>query len=288
MLESSGYGGSGPLSHYVTWGPNIEALSGLSSLSGFPDRECSLSHFAYPDPLSALHGLFALLAGLADRDRTGQGQVIHLSQFETTVAAIGSLVLEVAATGKEPLRLGNRERDRAPYGCFPCPGDDRWCVLCVEDELDWNRLKELMGNPDWAEEDRFETMAARVTNADELESRIAEWTSGRRDYELMEDCQRAGLAAGVVQNAEDLLRLDPQLADRGFFEEIPHFKKGRVMASGIPLGLTGTPGYTAHAGSAVGQDNQYVFREILGLSESEVELFVANGAIEEAKKEARR
>jgi crotonobetainyl-CoA:carnitine CoA-transferase CaiB-like acyl-CoA transferase len=288
MLESSGYGGSGPLSHYVTWGPNIEALSGLSSLSGFPERECSLSHFAYPDPLSALHGLFALLAGLADRDRTGQGQVIYLSQFETTVAAIGSLVLEVAATGKEPPRLGNRERDRAPYGCFPCLGDDRWCVLCVEDEFDWNRLKELMGNPDWAEGDRFETMAARVTNADELESRLAEWTSSRRDYEVMEDCQRAGLAAGVVQNAEDLLRLDPQLADRGFFEEIPHFKKGRVVASGIPLGLTGTPGHTAHAGSAVGQDNQYVFREILGLSESAVERFVANGAIEEAKKEARR
>jgi len=284
MLESSGYGGSGPQSHYVTWGPNIEALSGLSSLSGFPERECTLSHFAYPDPLSALHGLFALLAGLADRDRTGQGQVIHLSQFETTVAAIGSLILEVAATGKEPPRLGNRERDRAPYGCFPCLGDDRWCVLCVEDEVDWNRLKVLMGNPEWAEEDRFETMVSRVANADELEKRLAEWTSGRRDYEVMEDCQGAGLAAGVVQSAEDLLRLDPQLADRGFFEEIPHFKKGRVVASGIPLGLTGTPGHTAHAGSAVGQDNQYVFREILGLSESEVERFVANGAIEETRR----
>ncbi len=141
-----------------------------------------------------------------------------------------------------------------------------------------------MGNPRWAEEDRFETMVSRVANADELETRVAEWTSGRRDYEIMEDCQSAGLAAGVVQSAEDLLRLDPQLADRGFFEEIPHFKKGRVVASGIPLGLTGTPGHTAHAGSAVGQDNPYVFREILGLSDSAVERFVANGAIEETRR----
>ena len=283
-LESSGSGGSGPLSHYITWGPNIEALSGLCSLSGFPDRECSISHFAYPDPLSALHGLFVLLAGLAYQDRTGKGQVIHLSQFETTVAAIGPLMLEVAATGKEPPRLGNRERDRAPYGCFPCLGDDRWCVLCVEDDVDWNRLKEVMGQPEWAEKERFVTMAARVANADELESRISEWTAGRRDYEVMERCQRAGLAAGVVQNAEDLLRLDPQLAHRGFFEEIPHFKKGAVVASGIPLGLTGTPGRTLHAGSAVGHDNQYVLREILELSEFEIERLVATGAVEEARR----
>jgi crotonobetainyl-CoA:carnitine CoA-transferase CaiB-like acyl-CoA transferase len=220
MLESNGYGESGPNSHYVTWGPNIEALSGLCSLSGFPDRECSISHFAYPDPLSALHGLFALLAGLIYRNRTEQGQVIHLSQFETTVAAIGSLILECAATGKEPARLGNRELDRAPYGCFPCLGDDRWCVICVEDDVDWNRLRDVMGQPDWASEERFATMASRVANVDDLEARIGDWTIDRCDYDVMAVCQRAGIAAGVVQNAEDLLTLDPQLAHGGFFEEI--------------------------------------------------------------------
>jgi crotonobetainyl-CoA:carnitine CoA-transferase CaiB-like acyl-CoA transferase len=283
MLESSGYGESGPMSHYITWGPNIEALSGLSSLSGFPERECTLSHFAYPDPLSALHGLFVLLAALAYQDRTGKGQGIHLSQFETTVAAIGPLMLEAAVTGEEPTRLGNRERDRAPYGCFPCLGDDRWCVLCVEDEGDWNRLRELMGRPEWAEQERFATMASRVATVEAREARSSDWTASRRDYDVMEVCQRAGLAAGVVQSAEDLLRIDPQLAHRDFFEEIPHFKKGRVVASGIPMGLTGTPGHTPHAGSAVGHDNQYVFREILDLSDSEIERFVANGAIEEAR-----
>jgi crotonobetainyl-CoA:carnitine CoA-transferase CaiB-like acyl-CoA transferase len=283
MLESNGYGESGPNSHYVTWGPNIEALSGLCSLSGFPDRECSISHFAYPDPLSALHGLFALLAGLIYRDRTKQGQVIHLSQFETTVAAIGSLILECASTGKEPARLGNRELDRAPYGCFPCLGEDRWCVLCVEDDADWNRLREVMGQPDWASEERFATAASRVANVDDLDARIGDWTVGRRDYDVMEVCQRAGIAAGVVQNAEDLLTIDPQLTHRGFFEKIPHFVKGSVVASGIPLGLTGTPGHTSHAGSAVGHDNQYVCREILDLSETEIARFEELGAVEKTR-----
>ena len=280
MLESNGYGESGPLARYVTWGPNIEALSGLCSFSGFAHRECTISHFAYPDPLSALHGLVALMAGLRERARSGRGQLIHMSQFETAVAAIGPLLLESAATGEEPPRLGNGERDRAPYGCFPCRGEDRWCVIGVEDELEWRALTALMGDPGWAREPRFATMAARVAHAAELETRIAEWTREQEDYAVMERCQRAGVAAGVVQSAEDMLHRDPQLAARGFFEQIPHFKRGQVVASGIPLGLTATPGRTTHAGSSVGHDNEYVLRELVGLSEAEWEELVSIGAIE--------
>jgi benzylsuccinate CoA-transferase BbsF subunit len=280
MLESSGFGKTGPHARYVTWGPNIEAVSGLASLSGFPERECTVSHFAYPDPLSALHGLFALMAGLIERDRTHAGRSIELSQFETVVAALGPLLLEFAATGEEPPRVGNRERELAPYGCFPCRGEDRWCVVCVADERDWERLREVMGRPAWAFEDRFATMASRVRHVEELETRVAEWTRGCEDSEVMEACQRAGVAAGVVQSAEDHFNRDPQLADRGFFERIPHFKKGFVTASGLALGLTATPGRTTHAGSSVGHDNHDVFCEWLGLSEVEVQRLEALGVIE--------
>jgi crotonobetainyl-CoA:carnitine CoA-transferase CaiB-like acyl-CoA transferase len=282
MLESSGFGDSGPLSHYVTWGPNIEALSGLCSLSGFPGRDCTISHFAYPDPLSALHGLVALMATLLERDRSGRGQVIHLSQFETTVSAIGRAMIEYAATGREPARLGNREPGFAPYGCYPCRGDDRWCVVCVEDDAGWRSLCEVMGHPDWVRDPRFATEASRFEHADALDERVAEWTASQDAARLMAACQQAGIAAGVVQDTEDLLRRDPQLAARGFFEEIPHLKRGRVTASGIPLGLTGTPGKTSQAGAAIGQDNGFVFREILGLTQAEMDHFVSIGAIEDA------
>jgi len=285
MLESNGYGESGPNAHYVTWGPNIEALSGFCRLTGFAHRDCTISHFAYPDPLSALHGLFALMAALAHRDRSGEGQAVHLSQSETSVAAIGHLVLEAAATGAEPPRLGNRERGRAPHGAFSCRGDDRWVVISVEDDRDWARLREAMGEPAWAADARFDSNASRVVHAEELERRIGEWTADRRDYDVMQVCQEAGIAAGVVQSAEDLLRIDAQLAARDFFEEIPHFKRGSVVASGIPLGLSGSPGRTTHAGSAVGQDNAAVFGELLGLSVSEIARYVESGAIEEARTE---
>ncbi|MFO0688478.1 MAG: CoA transferase [Myxococcota bacterium] len=285
MLESNGYGESGPFAKYVTWGPNIEALSGLGSFSGFPHRDCTISHFAYPDPLSALHGLVALMAALHERGRSGRGQVVHMSQFETAVAALGPLLLESAATGREPSRLGNGERDRAPYGCFPCRGDDRWCVIAVEDEADWARLVAEMGAPAWAREPRFATMDARVANAGELEAKIADWTRDQDDYAVMERCQRAGIAAGVVQSAEDLFRRDPQLAARRFFETIPHFKRGEVSASGIPLGLTATPGRTTHSGSSIGHDNEAVLREVAGLTDAEWRAGVESGAIE-AKRRA--
>jgi benzylsuccinate CoA-transferase BbsF subunit len=270
------------LSDFVTWGPNIEALSGLCSFSGFPERECTISHFAYPDPLSALHGLVAVMAALAERDRSGRGQVVHLSQFETTVASIGRVMVEYAETGVEPPRRGNSESGLAPYGCFPCEGEDRWVILCVENDEDWGRLASLMGEPDWMRDARYSTAAGRCEEAATIESCIAEWTRGQVDFVVMEAARDLGLAAGVVQNTEDMLRRDPQLAARGFFEEIPHFKRGQVTASGIPLGLTGTPGKTTHAGSSVGHDNGIVFREILGLAQDEIDRLVANGAIEDA------
>ena len=193
-------------------------------------------------------------------DRSGNGQVIHLSQLETTVASIGRLMVEHAVTGEEPKRLGNGEPDKAPYGCFPCEGDDRWVVLCVEDDEDWLRLRALLGEPDWAANPRYDRAPGRVADRADLEGRIAAWTSGRNDYAVVNEARALGLPAGVVQNTEDMLRRDPQLEARCFFEDIPHFKRGQVTASGIPLGLTGTPGRTTYAGSSVGHDNDYVFR----------------------------
>ena len=155
-------------------------------------------------------------------------------------------------------------------------------MLCVENEADWRTLCDVMGSPDWALDARFSTMANRIANQDDLESRLSEWTAKQEDYALLELCRRRGLAVGVVQNTEDMMQRDPQLASRGFFEEIPHFKKGRVTASGIPLGLTGTPGHTTQAGSSIGHDNDAIFREVLGLTPAQIEAFVQSGAIERA------
>jgi len=282
VLSSTGYGDSGPNRSYVSWGPNVEALSGLAVLSGFPERECSMTQYAYPDALCALHGLFAVLCALDHRRRTGTGQYIELSQFEATVGALGPLMMEPLTLGREPERLGNRSTRAAPHGCYRCRGEDRWCAISVFDDAEWKRFCRLLDREEWLADPHFAGLAARIENAEELDRLVEEWTQVRAEYEVMAAMQGAGIAAGVVQNTEDQLHRDPQLKARQFFEEIDHLKKGKVVATGIPLGLSGTPGRTTHAGSAVGQDNAYVFGEILGLSPEEIERYIAVGAIEPA------
>jgi benzylsuccinate CoA-transferase BbsF subunit len=282
VLSSTGYGDSGPNRSYVSWGPNVEALSGLAVLSGFPERECSMTQYAYPDALCALHGLFAVLCALDHRRRTGTGQYIELSQFEATVGALGPLMMEPLTLGREPERLGNRSTRAAPHGCYRCRGEDRWCAISVFDDAEWKRFCRLLDREEWLADPRFAGLAVRIENAEELDRLVEEWTQVRAEYEVMAAMQGAGIAAGVVQNTKDQLHRDPQLKARQFFEEIDHLKKGKVVATGIPLGLSGTPGRTTHAGSSVGQDNAYVFGEILGLSPEEIERYIAVGAIEPA------
>ena len=280
MLSSSGYGNDGPYHRYITWGPNIEALSGMSTVSGFAHRPCTVTQYAYPDTIGALHGLFALLCALEHRRRTGEGQHISLSQYEATVAVIGDVLMQYTANGHEPERLGNRSRCGAPHGCYRCRGEDRWVAIAVMCDAEWARFCGIIGQPGLVTDARFATAAARVTRAEELDSIVDAWTSGRDAYDVMATLQAAGIAAGVVQTVEDGFERDPHVRARGFFEEIDHVRKGTVVATGIPLGLTGTPGHTAGAGAAIGADNAYVFGELLGLSSAEIEQYRTEGAIE--------
>jgi crotonobetainyl-CoA:carnitine CoA-transferase CaiB-like acyl-CoA transferase len=280
MISTSGYGDSGPHHRYITWGPNIEALSGLSKLSGFPGRECTMTQYAYPDTLSALHGLFAVMCALDHRSRTGEGQHISLSQTEATIAVIGDVMMEYLANGREPQSLGNRSLHAAPHGCYRCQGEDRWCAIAVFGDTEWTSFCEVLGHFEWPADPRFSTLSARLENASVLDALIEEWTSARSDYEVMSVLQAAGVAAGVVQTTEDQLHRGPQLAERRFFEEVPHLKKGTVTAAGIPVGLTGTPGCSGRAGAAVGEDNEYVFGELLGMTREEIDRATELGAIE--------
>jgi len=281
MLGTSGYGHRGPHRGYVTWGSNIEALSGLATLSGFAHRPCTITQYAYPDVLSALHGLVAVLAALAHRDRTGAGQYIDVAQLEATIAAIGDVMLDVAPSSAAPARVGNRSPAAAPHGCYPCRGDDRWCAIAVADDEAWERFRAAIGHPAWCDEPRFADRAERVANAEALDAHVAAWTRDRDAEEVMRTLQAAGVAAGVVRTIAELAE-DAHLAARGFFETVEHVTRGAVVATGVPLGLTETPPRTGLAGQAIGHDHAYVFGELLRLDAATVAELTAAGAIERA------
>ncbi len=279
-FSSTGFGKFGPDSRYISWGPNIETLSAISRLSGFAQRECTMTQFAYPDPLSALHGLFAILCALEHRRKTGAGQLVDMAQLEATIASFGDVLLEVFANDAEPAKPGNASLYRAPQGCYRCLGEDRWCTLSICSEQEWQQFCTVLDRRQWLQDPRFSNRAARLAHRNELDVLIEEWTSPRDAHEVMHTLQRAGIAAGVAQTVEDQLHNDPHLTARGFFEEIFHHRKGRVLAPGIPLGLTATPGKTRDAGRAMGSDNHAVFCGLLGLSEQEFQAHVTAGAIE--------
>lgn len=279
-LSSSGYGDTGPDRSYVSWGPNIETLSGLSRISGFPESVCTNTQFAYPDSASALHGLFAVMCALDHRERTGEGQHISLSQLESTVSLIGPQFAEAQVLGCEPRSLGNRSPSSTPNGCYRCRGEDRWVAISVQDAASWKSLCRALDRSDWLADPSRATLSGRIESADDIDAGIAAWTGERDAYEVMHALQAAGVAAGVVQNVEDQATRDRQLEEREFFETIPHYLLGEVRATGIPLGLSGTPGRSGAAGAALGRDNAYVFGQLLGMTPEELREAIAAGAIE--------
>lgn len=287
LLSSTGFGNYGPDSDYISWGPNIETLSGLSSLSGFANRDCTMTQFAYPDPMAALLGLFAIMCAIEHRRKTGKGQQINVSQTEAVVASIGDVLMEVLADDKEPVKVGNGSLHRAPQGVYRCRGSnddhDRWCAISIATRQEWQDLCKLLEKPEWVDDPRFESLEKRLSNHKLLDAYIEEWTVTRDPYEVMHALQRAGVAAGVVQNVEDQWLRDPHLKARHYFEKIVHEKKGSVYAPGLPLGLLGTPGKTLHAGRAVGKDNRAVFCQLLGLTEAEFNEYIASGVIQSSE-----
>ncbi len=280
MFSTTGFGDSGPSSRYITWGPNIEAASGLSTLTGYAHRSCTMTQYAYPDSLSALHGLFAVLAAVDYKRNTGCGQSINLSQLEATIAVMGDLFMEPLANGGELSKLGNASLRAAPHGCYRCAGDDRWVAIAVFDDSEWRALCRLMTAPQLEVDARFATMTARLANRVALDALIESWTAELDAYEVMRLLQATGVTAGVVQTAADKFERDTHLRVRGFFEAIAHERCGEVVADGIPTGLTATPGRTEFAGRAIGADNPTVFIDLLGLSREEFDRYAACGAIE--------
>jgi benzylsuccinate CoA-transferase BbsF subunit len=246
MLSGSVYGQTGPLAQ--EWGIDGTgaALSGRMFMTGWPDREPVIPSVPYGDALLPLLMATAAVAALDHRNRTGEGTHIDASMFEVqTQQMLPALVADQLGTAVG--RTGNRVETAAPHGVFPCIGEDRWIAIVCEADRDWQLLCQVMQRAELANDARFTTLAARKRNEDELESAIAAWTKAFDAYDLMHRLQAAGVAAGVVQNAGDLLERDPQLPTRGFLSDQPHPELGVFGHHTPPYKLSATPGQVRRA-----------------------------------------
>lgn len=280
MVSMSAMGQTGPWKDYVAFGPALQALSGLTYLSSYDEKQPVGLGYAYGDHVIGLYGALAVLAALENRYRTDRGQYVDLSGYEALCTFMGPELME-ASLNKRPARpRGNQSdySDACPCGCYPCRGTDRWCVVSVSTQDEWQALCKALDRTDLLNNDCFQTISGRRLHQEQLDGLIGQWTAERNAEEAVTILQEAGVPAGVVQNAGDLAQ-DPHLAARKFFVHLKHPVLGRTLNDRPPIRFTEDETGSWKAAPQLGEDNRYVFRELLGLTEEELLHYRENGVI---------
>lgn len=279
MFSTCQQGQTGPYRNFAGFGGQGAAIAGFYHLTGWPDRSPAGPYGAYTDFINPRLGVLAICAALDYRRRTGRGTHIDLAQVEGGLQFLAPALVEQAANGRSPQRSGNRSPCWAPHGAFPCRGDDRWIAIAVTSDIEWEALARVLGNPVWSRDPRYAGVSGRLQHVDGLEAAVAKETQERDAYELMEALQAAGVPAGVVQKTSDLFE-DPQLAHRGHFWYLEHPEMGRCAYDGPCFTLSSTPAQLTMPAPCLGQHNEYVYREILGMSDEEMAACIVDGVFD--------
>jgi crotonobetainyl-CoA:carnitine CoA-transferase CaiB-like acyl-CoA transferase len=269
MLRQSGFGSWGPYAQQPAFGMVLVPISGLPNFIGWPGKEpLPIGVSAYTDCISPRFASAALIAALDYRNRTGKGQLLDLSQFETALYFIMPAILEYVSSGREPSRIGNSSPYAAPHGVYPCKGDDRWCTIAVFNDAEWVSLCQVIGKPEYTEDPRFNTLISRKKNEEELNRLLGDWTAELTAEEVMARMQAAGVPAGVVENTADLFD-DPQLRSRNIFWPMNHSEMGLYTHLGQSFELSKTPAKAYSPSPLLGEHTEYVCTRILDMSDEE-------------------
>ena len=268
-VSMPGFGNSGPYRDRLAYGPLIESAMGLTSALGYRDGGPHRSGVAWPDPMTALHTAVGTLAMLYGRSQSpeGRGGTVETPMVEAMATMFGDRILAAQLRGSAEPRRGNRHPCRAPQGCYPCLGDDRWVAISVEDDRQWLALCCLAGlEPFFASQ----SLEERQAEEDRIDSLIEAWTRGRERAELVAELHRAGVTAAPVVDARDMAE-DPFLEARGFWAELDHREVGRRRYPGLPIHLSATPATYRRGAPCLGEHNREVLIEVLGFPPSRVD-----------------
>lgn len=269
MISLSLMGQTGPHKRMAGFGPLLQGLAGFVHLTGWPDRTPSLVDRSYPDMIAPRYGVIALIAALDYRRRTGKGQYIDLSQYENCIQFLAPTILDYNVNKRIQERVASKDPYAAPHGAYRCKGDDRWCVIAVFTDSEWEAFCKVIGNPEWTKDAKFSTFLARKQNEDELNELVEKWTVNHTAEEVMTVMQQAGVRAGAVQTVDDVVERDPQLKYRRYFWKLNHPEIGETIYVRPNYILSKTPAQLRMPAPCFGEHTEYVCRELLGMSESE-------------------
>ena len=285
-IQQSGMGAHGTYGRMRTVGPVAAAFGGQAEMSGLPEPAMPVSWgYSYLDWMGAYGYALALLGAIYHRERTGEGQWIDASQCESGIFLTGATILDWAANDRVFRRYGNRSpyKPAAPHGAYRCDGKDRWIAIACFTDDEWRALARVAERGDWLDDRRFATLDSRLQHQDALDAAVEAWTRTQDRYDCMMKLQKAGVPAGVCQNAEDRVDTDPQLRHLKWLTEVTGTKIGTWPVYEIPMKLSRTPAYIGgpinRGAPCYGEDNMYVLTELLGRTPQEVERLAEEGVI---------
>jgi benzylsuccinate CoA-transferase BbsF subunit len=278
-LSSSMQGRGGPHSSYAGYGMNAVNLCGFTEASGWPDEMPTAPFGAYTDYVCCRFNAAALMAALEYRRRTGQGQFIEESQFEAAIHFFSPPIMDYQVNGRTMGRYGNRLPDAAPHGVFPCQGDDYWIAIAVLTEEHWQHFCQAIDRPALAAEERFSSLAQRKNHEDELENIVTAWTLNYTAEQAEANLQKAGVPSNVVEKHRDVYN-DPQLESRDYFVPLKHPVMGtQLFEPQSCFILSKTPRQIKRPSPCLGEHNEYVFKDLLGMADDEIASHIIDGSI---------
>ncbi|HJU15471.1 MAG TPA: CoA transferase [Stellaceae bacterium] len=285
-IQQSGMGAHGTYGRMRTVGPVAAAFAGQGDMSGLPEPAMPVGWgYSYLDWMGAYGYALALLGAIYHRERTGEGQWIDASQCEAGIFLTGATILDWSANGRAWRRYGNRSpyKPAAPHGAYRCKGLDRWIAIACFTDAEWRALAQVSEQGAWLDDRRFDTLERRLLHQDALDTAVEAWTRTQDRYDCMIKLQRAGVPAGVCQNAEDRCDTDPQLRHLKWLTEVTGTKIGTWPIYELPIKFSATPAYiggpTNRGAPCYGEDNLWVLTELLGRSPREVEQLAEEGVI---------
>ncbi|MGD9893974.1 MAG: CaiB/BaiF CoA transferase family protein, partial [Dehalococcoidia bacterium] len=280
------YGSSGPYKEARALGVHLEGVMGHTLLRGYDDEGPDANTAIFSgDYLAGAQGAFAVMTALHHRRRTGEGQLIEIAQAENAAAMFTQALMDYSLNRNVQGTIGNRDVfGQYPCGVYPCRGgeatamEDRWVSIHVQSDAEWQGLKRVMGSPAWADDARFDTNTGRAAHFREIDAKIAAWTNGMDDYDVMHRCQAEGIAAAPVLEASRIFD-DPHLRARGFMRRMRQADAGEYEYMGPLWRFPETPIEFYQPPVMFGEHNDYVYRDLLGMSEEEIARLAAGGHI---------
>ncbi|MFC1945861.1 CaiB/BaiF CoA transferase family protein [Chloroflexota bacterium] len=267
LVRASTFGQHGPLVKQPAFGVQLQALSGLTAVGGWPDLPPVGASVAYTDHIGPWYVILSIMSAVDYRRRTGRGQYIDLSQLEAAVNFLAPAVLDYSVNGTIQKANANRCDVAAPHNAFRCEGDDQWCAIAVFSDRDWRLCRSAMDDPEWARDQKYDTLAGRKRFEEELDAFMETWTMNYSPEEVMHKMQAVGVATGLVSDGKKMHE-DPQLNHRHHFCEVDHAEMGVIKYSDACFRFSETPSQLGPP-PCLGEHTAYVCTEILGMTDEE-------------------